>query len=101
MILAGNSGYTIAHKGAGPQPPLAHDSSSHQSNTPNSKGPSGVAASARRGLVVSETERPRSALPEQGRFLCIYIMPRKTACAIWKYKIKLQASTMVVMKGSP
>lgn len=29
----------------------------------------------------------------------IYIMPRKTACAIWKYKIKLQASTMVVMKG--
>ena len=34
----------------------------------------------------------------EGVFL-FYIILRNTSCAIWKYRIKLQASTMVVMKG--
>ena len=29
----------------------------------------------------------------------IYIILWNTSCAIWKYRIRLQASTMVVMKG--
>ena len=29
----------------------------------------------------------------------LYIILRNTSCAIWKYRIRLQASTMVVMKG--
>ena len=34
----------------------------------------------------------------EGVFL-FYIILRNTSCAIWKYRIKLQASTMVVIKG--
>ena len=65
---------------------LAHDSSSHQSNTPNDKTSFRVAASAGRGLVASwGSERRTPPLKTLSRgALYRYIILRKTTCAIWK-----------------
>ena len=47
----------------------------------------------------SATKKAPAAFQLRALFYTSYIIFRNTTCAIWKYRIKLQASTMVVMKG--